>query len=129
MNDRFAPILVGKVAPAPTHIPAPAPQSLDAPRVPACYPGMDDTAIYVEQYRNDKPAGNLIDILHALPVERLVAEARALQARMLGAQFSQHDFALVVAMTRRIERQVPGTLATAREPLDGMLWLECPEAA
>lgn len=40
MNDRFAPIAVGKVAPAPTHIPAPSPS------MALLYEAMDDTAEY-----------------------------------------------------------------------------------
>lgn len=100
------------------------PEHLDEPRAQPCCEGMDDTADYAEQQRNDKRSGNLIDILHALPTERLLTEARALQARMLGSQYSVHDFALVVAMTRRIERQMPGAQAVNREPLDGALWLD-----
>ncbi|GAC1664432.1 MAG: hypothetical protein PVS3B2_00040 [Candidatus Dormibacteraceae bacterium] len=124
MNDRFAPIPVGKVAPAPTHIPAPSPQPLDPALVRPDHDGMDDMAAYAEQQARVKRCGNLIDILHALPIDRLVTEARALQARMLGPQFSAHDFALVVAMTQRIERQVPGALPANREPLEGMLMLD-----
>ena len=40
MNDRFAPIAVGKVAPPPTHIPAPSPS------MALLYGAMDDTAEY-----------------------------------------------------------------------------------
>lgn len=40
MNDRFAPIAVGKVAPAPTHIPAPSPS------MALLYEAMDDTAAF-----------------------------------------------------------------------------------
>ena len=39
----FSPIPVGKVAPAPTHIPAPRPQPLEPATVQPCYEGMDDT--------------------------------------------------------------------------------------
>ena len=42
MNDRFTPIAVGKVAPAPTHIPAPAPS------MALLYQAMDDTAAYAQ---------------------------------------------------------------------------------
>ena len=104
---------------------APQPlEQLDAPRAAGSYAGMDDMAAYAEQQIRDKRCSNLIDILHALPIERLVTEARALQARMLGSQFSAHDFALVVAMTQRIERQMPGALPANREPLEGMLMLD-----
>lgn len=45
----YSPILVGKVAPAPTHIPAPAPtEKLEPPRALPCYDGMDDTGLYAE---------------------------------------------------------------------------------
>jgi hypothetical protein len=40
----YSPILVGKVAPAPTHIPAPRPQPLEPAPVQPCYEGADDTA-------------------------------------------------------------------------------------
>lgn len=128
MNDRFAPIPVGKVLPPPTRIPAPAPLPLDDARAQPDHEAMDDVGAYAEQQRADKrSSSNLIDILHALPVERLITEARALQARMLGSQFSAHDFALVVAMTRRIERHaVP---VRGKEALDGALWLDLGRAA
>jgi hypothetical protein len=44
----FAPIPVGKVAPAPTRIPAPFPQHLDDARASVCEAGMDDMAAYAQ---------------------------------------------------------------------------------
>jgi hypothetical protein len=46
---------------------------------------------------------NLIDRFVALPTGGLVAEAKQLQARMLGAQFSTRDFAVVTALIERVE--------------------------
>lgn len=57
MNARnFAPIQVGKVAPAPTHIPAPRPQYLDAVRAVPDFEAMDETASWAQTYRPAKPA-------------------------------------------------------------------------
>lgn len=39
----YSPILVGKVAPAPTHIPAPRPQPLELARVQPDFAAMDET--------------------------------------------------------------------------------------
>ena len=48
----FMPIAVGKVAPAPTHIPAPLPQPLELSRVQPDYDGMDDLADYAQTLPN-----------------------------------------------------------------------------
>lgn len=48
MNPRFAPIAVGKVAPAPTHIPAPRPQYLNAARAQPDHEAMEWNADYAQ---------------------------------------------------------------------------------
>lgn len=63
------------------------------------------------------PRTNLIDAFIALPVDRLIDEARDLQARMLGADFSTRDFALVTALMQRVERA---------PVLQGAIWLDLP---
>jgi len=76
--------------------------------------------------RVDVSSANFIDVFDAMPTEQLVEEARGLQHRMLGAQHSARDFALVTSMTNRL-RRVP---TVNREPLEGMLMLDLqPEAA
>ncbi len=56
MNARFQPITVGKVAPAPTRIPAPYPQTLDDARAKPDYTAMDDVADYAQTLRKPVPA-------------------------------------------------------------------------
>ena len=55
MNDRFAPINVGKVLPPPTHIPAPQPQLLKLARSMPDYEGMDDMADYAQTVLRPHP--------------------------------------------------------------------------
>jgi len=49
------------------------------------------------------PSRNLIDVFAALPDASLKVEARALQARMLGPEYSTRDFAIVSALVHRLE--------------------------
>lgn len=55
----YSPILVGKVAPAPTHIPAPRPQPLELARVQPDYEMADDMADYAASMGREALEGGL----------------------------------------------------------------------
>ena len=81
--------------------------------------GIPDLRAPTRYIPNTVPAAqanaNLIDAFAALPAHRLVDEVRDLQARMLSAQFSVRDFALVTAIIQRLQ---------ASPKLVGALWLD-----
>lgn len=84
---------------------------------------MDDMADYAQNLPRSQPV-NLIDRFDQLPTEELAAEGNALSARMLGSEFSTRDFAVVVALTHRLQRAaVAHARSLNREPLEGMLYL------
>lgn len=112
--DRFAPIQVGKVAPAPTHIPAPRPQFLDAARAQPCHEGMDDTAEHARELAEAAPL--------SLTTPQLQAEVDALCMRIVRRETRARDVLLVLAISARLRTALLSP-ARNREPLEGMLWL------
>lgn len=84
MNPRFAPIAVGKVAPAPTHIPAPRPQYLNAARAQPDHEAMEWTADYAQTMpRHIKPID--IDALTTQAERRENTVRRAVSDKHFGA--------------------------------------------
>lgn len=84
---------------------------------------MDDMADYAATLRPTRP-GNLIDEFCEMPMDRLVEEANGLQSRMLSSSHTTRDFALVAAMTMRLQHaSVSHARASNREALEGMLYL------
>lgn len=88
---------------------------------------MDDMAEYAVTHPQARPV-NQIDEFCKMTTERLVEEAHGLQARMLAPVHATRDFALVTAMTLRLQRaSTAHALVTNREVLEGMLRLDIPD--
>lgn len=88
---------------------------------------MDDTAEYAVTHPQARSV-NQIDEFCKMTTERLVEEAHGLQARMLAPAHTTRDFALVTAMTMRLQRaSTAHALVTNREVLEGMLRLDIPD--
>jgi hypothetical protein len=120
MNERFAPIPVGKVAPAPTHIPAPCASLLEPARSIGSYDGMADMGDHAITRAEASP------LLLSTPA--LIAEVDALAMRIVRRETRARDVLLVQALAARL-RTATTMAPRNREPLEGMLRLECPEVA
>lgn len=88
---------------------------------------MDEMADYAVTHPQAHPV-NQIDEFCKMSTDRLVEEAHGLQARMLAPVHTTRDFALVAAMTMRLQRaSVSHARVIGREPLEGMLQLDIPD--
>lgn len=94
------------------------PEHLDEPRAQPCEAGMDDTAAYAEQLAESSPL--------TLSTPALLAEVDALALRVVRCETRARDVLLVQSLAARLKT---ATAPSNREPLDGMLRLECPEVA
>lgn len=116
MNDRFSPIAVGKVFPAPTHIPAPRAQRLDVALALPCYEGMDDAADYAQTLVEVSP------LLLSTPA--LLAEVDALALRVARCETRARDVALVHQLAVRLRAASIAAPVRGREALEGMLLVD-----